>query len=161
MHAQLTAQNASFIELQSGSTYFFFIPKALQINFNLSRKNSVTSCRFLWNQGKDFHYVANTPGLWWAHSSNATQNCFYWTHEQPLWTDMCDWYVWCVQEILYPPHWDSYSPEIKSSWGKGWADWEGSIERLQKESALQGCAEPPARAGSRPVPVWRNKATKK
>lgn len=33
------------------------------------------------------------------------------THEQPLWTVLCDW-----QEILYPPHWDSYSPLIKSSW---------------------------------------------
>lgn len=67
------------------------------------------------------------------HLRNITQNCLYLRQEQPLWTVLCDW-----QEILYPPHWDSYSPLIKSSWGKGWAVLgKAAQERLQKESALQ------------------------
>lgn len=93
---------------------FFFIPYTLQINFNISsRENSVISCRFLWNQGKDFQHAENTPGLWLRHLSNTTQICLYLTHEQPLWIVLCDW-----QGILYPPHWDSYSSLTKSSWGK-------------------------------------------
>lgn len=132
MHAQLTGQNASFIELQSGCTYFFVIPSALQINFNISRKNSVISCGFLWNQGKDFQHVENTPSLWLRHLSNATQNCLYLMHDQPLWTVLCDW-----QEILYPPHWDSCSPLIKSSWGKDQAAFGKGFGKNQPSEGVQ------------------------
>lgn len=80
------------------------------------------------------------------------------------WPTTVDCSVWLAGNSAPTPLGQLF-PTDREQLGKGLgSSCEGSQaahERLQKESALRGCAEPPARAGSRPVPVWRNKAAKK